>query len=137
MKCGISLAQKNKLWIIKALDRTSRKTVAWVLGRRSAATFRRLYSKVSHLTECMFFTDDWPAFAKILPRERHVIGKSGTIAIEQDNSNTRHHIGRMTRTTKVVSKTVEMVDTTIKLWCALSVSETFDAFQQTAISIFR
>jgi insertion element IS1 protein InsB len=129
--------KKNKLWIIKALDRASRKTVAWVLGRRSAATFRKLYGKVSHLTECIFFTDDWSAFAKVLPKDRHVIGKSGTIAIEQDNSNTRHHLGRMTRRTKVVSKTKEMVDTTIKLWCALSDPDIFTSFQELGTSTFR
>jgi IS1 family transposase len=32
------------------------------------------------------------------------IGKSRTTAIEQDNSNTRHYLARMTRRTKVVSK---------------------------------
>jgi len=108
-----------------------------VLGRRSAATFRKLYGKVSHLTECIFFTDDWSAFAKVLPKDRHVIGKSGTIAIEQDNSNTRHHLGRMTRRTKVVSKTKEMVDTTIKLWCALSDPDIFTSFQELGTSTFR
>lgn len=108
-----------------------------MLGRRSAATFRKLYAKVSHLTECMFFTDDWSAFAKVLPKDRHIIGKSGTIAIEQDNSNTRHHLGRMTRRTKVVSKTKEMVDTTIKLWCALSDPDIFASFQELGISTFR
>ena len=76
--------------------------------REPTSAFRKLYDKVSHLTECIFFTDDWSAFAKVLPKARHVIGKSGTIAIEQDNSNTRHHLGRMTRRTKVVSKTKEM-----------------------------
>ncbi|WP_316357848.1 IS1 family transposase [Candidatus Neptunichlamydia sp. REUL1] len=131
MRCGISLVQKNKLWIIKALDRASKKTVAWVLGHRSTATFRKLYSKVCHLTECIFFTDDWPDFAKVLPKDRRIIGKSGTIAIKQDNSNTRHHIGRM------VSKTKEMVDTTIKLWCALSDPEIFASFQKLRVSIFR
>ena len=96
--------KKKKVWIIKALDRASRRTVAWVVGRRNATTFQRLYDKVKHLTHCVFYTDDWDAFAKVLPRERHVRGKSGTIAIEQDNSNTRHHLGRMTRRTKIVSK---------------------------------
>ncbi len=129
--------KKNKLWIIKALDRVSRKTVSWVLGRRSAATFRKLYDKVNHLTECIFFTDDWSAFAKVIPKDRHIIGKSGTTAIEQDNSNTRHHLGRMTRRTKVVSKTKEMVDTTIKLWYALSDPEIFDSFQKLGLSTFR
>jgi insertion element IS1 protein InsB len=75
-----------------------------MVGGRDAATFGRLYDKVRHLTDCVFYTDDWDAFAKHLPPERHVIGKAGTITIEHDNSNTRHHLGRMTRRTKVVSK---------------------------------
>ncbi|ETZ06934.1 hypothetical protein P618_200907 [Holospora obtusa F1] len=41
---------------------------------------------------------------KSLPKNRHSIGKSGTVCIEQDNGNTKHHLGRMTRSTKVVSK---------------------------------
>ena len=106
-------------------------------GRRSAATFQRLYDKVSHLTDCKFYTDDWDAFGKILPSERLIIGKAGTATIEQDNSNTRHHLGRMTRRTKVVSKTEEMVDTTLKLWCALTAPEIFTRFQKLALSSFR
>ena len=128
--------KKNKLWIIKALDRASRRTVAWVLGHRSAATFQRLYNQVSHLTECRFYTDDWNAFGKVLPSERHIIGKAGTTAIEQDNSNTRHHLGRMTRRTKVVFKTAEMVNVTLKLWCALTNPEIFNRYQKLALSSF-
>ena len=129
--------KKNKLWLIKAVDRASRRTVAWVLGGRDAATLQRLYDKVKHLTGCIFYTDDWDAFAKILPAQRHVVGKAHTITIEQDNSNTRHHLGRMTRRTKVVSKNVQMVDAAMKLWCALTQPETFAAFQRAALSIYR
>jgi insertion element IS1 protein InsB len=129
--------KKNKLWLLKAVDRTSRRTVAWVLGGRDAATFQRLYDKVKHLTHCIFYTDDWDAFAKVLPPERHIVGKAHTILIEQDNSNTHHHLGRMTRRTKVVSKKAKMVDASMKLWCALTQPETFAAFQKTALSIFR
>ena len=98
------LQSKKQKWIIKALDRGTRRTIAWVIGSRDVATFERLYDKIKHLNDCIFYTDDWDAFAKILPKERHVIGKIHTIAIERDNSNTRHHLGRMTRRTKVVSK---------------------------------
>ncbi|WP_339041451.1 IS1 family transposase [Candidatus Lariskella endosymbiont of Hedychridium roseum] len=73
------MVQKNKLWIIKAVDRSTRRTVAWVTGNRDTATFQKLYNKVSHLKECHFYTDDWEAFSKILPKERHTIGKSGTV----------------------------------------------------------
>jgi insertion element IS1 protein InsB len=111
--------------------------VAWVVGGRDAATFGRLYDKVRHLTDCVFYTDDWDAFAKHLPPERHIIGKAGTITIEQDNSNTRHHLARMTRRTKVVSKKPRMIYDSIKLWLALTTPNIFAHYQATFLSIFR
>ena len=54
--------KKNKRWVIKAVDRVSRRTVAWVLGGRDTETFRRLYAKVQHLTNCIVYPDDWDAF---------------------------------------------------------------------------
>ena len=131
--CGF---KKNKKWIIKAVDRRKRRTVAWVIGGRDAATFKRLFEKVKHLENCTFYTDDWRAFAKVLPKDRHVIGKVHTTTIEQDNSNTRHHLGRMTRRTKVVSKKEEMMDASIKLWHALTDQEIFKTYQRTFLSIF-
>ena len=107
-----------------------------MVGGRDAETFRRLYAKVEHLTDCTFYTDDWDAFAKVLPMERHVIGKAHTIAIERDNSNTRHHLGRMTRRTKVVSKKEAMVDASLKLWLALTEPIIFGLYQKQFLSIF-
>jgi insertion element IS1 protein InsB len=75
-----------------------------VLGNRDAATFRRLYGKVRHLRHCVFHTDARQAFAEVLPRGRHVVGKAHTAAAERDNGNTRHHLARSTRRTKVVSR---------------------------------
>jgi IS1 family transposase len=72
----------------------------------------------------------------VLPQKRHVIGKTGTVSIERDNSNTRHHLGRFTRETKVVSKSEEMVDISIKLWYYLTKEEIFKSFQRVALAIF-
>jgi insertion element IS1 protein InsB len=119
------------------VDRGSRRTIAWVIGNRDATTFKRLYDKVKHLTTCTFYTDDWDAFAKVLPKDRHIIGKQHTVTIERDNSNTRHHLGRMTRRTKVVSKKEEMIDASMKLWCALTTPEIFEQYQAKFLSIFR
>ena len=110
--------------------------MAWVLGGRDAATFRRLYEKVKHLENCTFFTDNWDAFAEVLPPERHIIGKSGTAAIEQDNSNTRHHLGRFTRRTKVVSKSDVMVDLTLRIWHAVTTTDLFVNLQKRALCIY-
>ena len=78
------------------------------------------------------------AFAKVLPPERHIIGKDYTVTIEQDNSNTRHHLARFARRTKVISKCVAMVDLSIRLWQAVTdtVSSIFYDLQKTALSIF-
>ena len=128
--------KKNKTWIIKAVDRSTGRTVARVIGSRDAATFQRLYDKVKHLTDCIFYTDDWDAFAKVLPTERRVIGKKHTVTIERDNSNTRHHLGRMTRRTKGVSKKNEMVDASMKLWNALTDPKVFRLYQSIFLSVF-
>jgi len=89
------------------------------------------------LKDCTFYTDNWDAFSAVLPPERHIIGKAYTIGIEQDNSNTRHYLGRFTRKSKIVSKKVEMVDTSIKLWLALTTAETLAYFKNIALSIYR
>jgi len=129
--------KKNKLWILKVIDRGTRRTVVWVLGYRDTATFKRLYRKVRHLKDCIFYTDNWDAFTEVLPRKRHIIGKAHTVAIEQNNGNTRHHVGRFTRRTKVVSKSSVMVDLTMRLWCALTEPEIFQQWQKQMMYIFR
>jgi hypothetical protein len=60
-----------------------------------------------------------------------------THAIERDNSNTRHHLTRMTRRTKVVSKSIDMIRASLKLWYALNVPAIFEAYQALFLSIFK
>jgi insertion element IS1 protein InsB len=107
-----------------------------VLGGRDTATFRRLYEKVRHLKDCIFYTDNWDSLAEVLPPERHVIGKAHTIAIEHDNSNTRHHLGRFTRRTKVVSKKRFMVGLSLRIWLAITTTDCFSLLQLDLLSIF-
>ena len=110
--------------------------MAWVLGGRDSATFLRLYKKVRHLRSCTFYTDAWKVFAEVLPQKRHVIGKEHTVAIERDNSNTRHHLGRFTRRTKVVSQLKHMVDLTLRIWHAVTTTGLFSELQKIALSIY-
>jgi hypothetical protein len=58
------------------------------------------------------------------------------VAIERDNSNTRQHLARMTRRTKVVSKKESMVNTSIKLWLTLTDPTMFALYQAKFLSIF-
>jgi insertion element IS1 protein InsB len=120
--------KSNKCWILKGLDRATRKCIAWVTGQRDIKTVHKLYKKLSHL-DAIFYTDKWEAFRAVLPQDRHIIGKAHTISIEQDNSNTRHNIGRFTRKTKIVFRSEQMVKLSMKLWVNINKPDEFNKFQ--------
>jgi len=94
--------KKNKRWIWKAYDRSSKRTM-------------KLWEKVKP-EKRMYYADNWESYKKVIPERQHKISKSETVMIERDNSNKRHRIGRFTRRTKLVSKKDKMVDLTMKLW---------------------
>ena len=128
-------SKKNRRWIWKALDRHSRRCIAWVVGHRDAATFQQLYDKLKHL-KAHYFTDGWEVYRQMVPTHAHTMGKAHTVAIERDNSNTRHYLARMTRRTKMVSKSEVMVDLSLRIQYYLSIPEHYKLWQQKALSIF-
>jgi insertion element IS1 protein InsB len=118
------------------VDRRTERTIAWGLGSRDVTTCQRLYDNVKYLTKCVFYPDAWDTWAQVLPKERHRIGTAHTHAIERDHAKTRHHLARMTRRTKVVSKAEAIIHASLKLWCALTVPEIFAHYQALFLSIF-
>jgi len=52
-------------------------------------------------------------------------------------SNTRHHLGRFTRRTRVVSQKKYMVDLTLRIWQAVTTTDLFYSMQNTVLAIFR
>ena len=48
----------RKKWILKAVNRKTGKTIAWVTGGRDIETVKRLYAKLEHLKNAIFYTDD-------------------------------------------------------------------------------
>ena len=96
--------KKRKRWFMYAYCPESKEIVAMVCGGRSAATARKLYRKIKHLQVDWYCTDNWRAFAKVLPYEGHLIGKKFTKAIEGVNTNLRTRNRRMMRKTTCFSK---------------------------------
>ena len=118
------------------MNRLTQKTIGWVIGNRDVKTCKRLYDKLKHLKNTTFYTDDWDAFSVVLPEERHVIGKAHTVAIERNNSNTRHRLARMTRRTKVVSHSEVMVDLSMRLFAFFEREEHRHSWLRQCMSIF-
>ena len=123
----------EKLWIWRAYDPIARRTIAWVLGRRDDATCQKIIDKIG-LEGKTFVTDDWDGYHRLIPEGQLFTGKDLTVAIEQDNSNIRHFVARFRRRTKVVSKVVEMVDLSLRVYHHFH--DNFEAFIA-KVTIFR
>ena len=82
-----------------------------MVGKRDAKTFRKLWEIISK-DNCTYYTDDWSVYSEVIPSDQHIVGKQHTFLIESNHSNTSHKIPRMTRKTKVLSKSEEDVDLT-------------------------
>lgn len=56
--------KKRKVWLWLAVERHTRRIVAWVLGSRGAATLRRLWAALPkhYRTGTWYFTDEWEAY---------------------------------------------------------------------------
>ena len=103
------------MWIWRAYDPVARRTLAWVLGGRDDKTLRKLIDKVG-VEGKTFITDDWEGFRRLIPEGQPFTGKDLTFSIEQDNSDIRHFLARFRRRAKVVSKTAEMVDLSLRIY---------------------
>jgi IS1 family transposase len=55
----------RKVWIIQAGARGPGRTIGWVLGGGDAAPFQRRYDQGKHVTDGVFYTDNWDAFAQV------------------------------------------------------------------------
>ena len=65
--------KRRKFWLWLAVEQASRRIVAWVLGRRDAATARRLWQALPnrYRRHCWYFTDLFPTYAQAFPAGSH------------------------------------------------------------------
>ena len=86
-------------------------------GGRDAVTLSRLPKRVEERwNPRLYCTDDWAAYAALIPQGRLFVGKEETHGIERDHSRQRHWLARFRRRTCVVSKAVRMVEASIALF---------------------
>jgi IS1 family transposase len=108
--------KSQQCWCWYGLDRATTRIAAYALGRRTDASCQQLSDKLAGCTVENFYTDNWQAYAKILPDERHTISKAETLNIERHNLNFRTHLKRLHRRTICFSKSSEMHAAVIKLY---------------------
>ena len=99
------------------IERKSGVVVAWQNGDRSAKTLQKLLDLIQHLPIKACRTDDWKAYAKLLPQKYfHLIGKDGTWKIERKKLNFRTHLKRLSIKTICFSKNEQIHDNVIGMY---------------------
>lgn len=121
MRCGrLAVVAKTKVWRWLAVERATRRIVAWVLGCRGAATARRLWQAlpVHYQRYTTYYTDLWEAYAKVLPAGAHrpsPKGSGATSIIEALNCSLRQRCGVLVRKSYSFSKLQSMHQVRIQL----------------------
>ena len=113
--------KKRKVWLWLAVERHSRRIVAWVLGDRSAATARRLWTQLPAYwwgLRGWYFTDLWERYVGVLPRWQHRRSPKGsgcTSIVEAINCSLRQRCGVLVRKSCSFSKSLVMHTARIKI----------------------
>ena len=108
--------KKNQRWLWHAIERGSGKILAYVFGRRKDKVFLELKKLLEPFGIKKYCTDDWGAYERHLPEEKHEIGKKKTQQIERKHLGLRTRIKRLARRTICFSKSEEMHDIVIGLF---------------------
>ncbi|AWM32001.1 IS1 family transposase [Hymenobacter nivis] len=94
--------KKRKVWLWLAVERARRRIVGWALGSRGEAPLRKLWQALPrrYHRHCWYFTDQWKAYAKVLPRWQHrpcPKGEGQTNSVEAINCSLRQRCGVLVR----------------------------------------
>ena len=103
----------NQRWLWYAWSPHFKTVFAYAFGRRTDETLRQLLNLLQPFNFRLFCTDDWGAYQRLLPEEKHLITKKYTQSIERQNLNFRTHIKRLARKTICFSKLEEVHDKVI------------------------
>jgi insertion element IS1 protein InsB len=107
--------KKNYRWFWLAVDRYGKRYISFVCGARSSETGLKLWDKIKYMNISLFCTDYWRSYAEFIPSEKHLQSKAETYTVEGYNSRIRHYLARFKRKTKCYSKSVEMIEISLKL----------------------
>ena len=106
----------NQRWLWHAIDHHTGKVLAYVLGNHKDRVFLKLKALLEPFGITRFYTDEWGAYGRHLPSDKHVIGKRNTQKIERKHLTLRTRIKRLTRKTICFSKLEKMHDIVIGLF---------------------
>ncbi|MBC6480315.1 MAG: IS1 family transposase [Hormoscilla sp. GM7CHS1pb] len=107
--------KKNKKWLWTVVNHFKPGIITWVLGDRSAETFKPMWD-IRKCWQCfLYVTDGWPVYPMFIEYIDHIVSKTYMTRVECENCRLRHYLARLKRKTLCYSKSEEMLRLSIKL----------------------
>jgi len=109
-------AKESARWLWHALDHRTGRVLAYVVGTRKDATFRKLRALLVPFGITRYYTDKAGVYGRHLPPAQHTVGKLSMQKIERKHLTLRTHLKRLARKTLCFSRSRVMHDLLIGLY---------------------
>ena len=83
-------SKKNKIWLWTAVSHGIPGILAWVLGDRSAETFKKLWKIVRGWRSFFYVTDGYVVYQIFINDLDHIVDKTYMTRVEGENTRLRH-----------------------------------------------
>ena len=109
-------SKRRERWLWHAIDHQTGQVLAYVLADHKDQALVELKALLEAFGVQTFYTDGWGAYARLLDKDQHVVGKRNTQKIERKHLTLRTRIKRLARKTICFSKSEWLHDIVIGLF---------------------
>ena len=86
-----------------------------MIGDRSSSTFKTLWKTIKGWKSFWYVTDGYSVYRCFIDDIAHLVSKTYMTRVEGENTRLRHYLARLHRKTLCYSKSIEMLEFSIKL----------------------
>lgn len=108
--------KSNPMWLAYAIDKTTKKVVAFYIGRRNNRTLNAVIKTLLNAKTENIYTDKLRNYQYLIPEDIHITKRYGTNGIERKNLNIRTHLRRFGRKTICFSKSIRITQAVLKIY---------------------
>lgn len=108
-------SKQNKYWLWTAVNHWYSGIFTWVIGDRSSETFEMLWQQARKWKSFWYVTDGYKVYPRFIDLTDHLVSKTYMTRVENENSRWRHYLARLHRKTFCYSKSVEMLELSVRL----------------------
>lgn len=106
----------NLIWIVYALERTSKKVISLAVGKRTKGTLQKVISTVLLSNPKVIYTDGLRYYRSIIDTDLHIVKRFGTNHIERCNLSLRTLLKRLNRRTICFSRSIVILQSVLKIY---------------------